>query len=175
MCLTRCVISSPVAFRSSEQETYSKTLARMVIEQPTPKKPPSKNLCSIFSKYSYFGGVNVFLISSLEHLPLSLQLIISSGTSTTQFLRTSTTTTIVGWLSRSLVTTTSTPEWPSPRVTARFHWTAKCSWGRLELETGRLSCRPTATWTAKVRSRAFAQPHRERWSHWRKETSSVSG
>ncbi|XP_026213690.1 CD40 ligand [Anabas testudineus] len=33
-----------VAFRSSEQETYSKTLARMVIEQPTPKKPPTNYL-----------------------------------------------------------------------------------------------------------------------------------
>lgn len=108
--------------------------------------------------------------------PLSVQRVFSSGTSTTRFLGTSATTTRVGWRSSSLVITTSTPGWPSPRATLSPPWSARGSWGRMTKERRRMWCRPTATWTAGLRwSPACARPRRARRSPWRRETSSVSG
>lgn len=112
----------------------------------------------------------------LKLLPLSLQRVISNGTLSTHFVRTSTSPTKVGWLSWSLVTTTSTPGLPSPRVTLRIHWPAGSSWGRMRQERTRLWWWPSAIWTATVgRPLGCAQPHKEGWSSWRMETSSVSG
>ncbi len=111
-------------------------------------------------------------------LPLSLQRVISSGTLIIHFVRTSTSPTKVGWLSWSLVTTTSTPVLPSPRATLRTRWPAGSSWGTMRQERTRLWWRPSAIWTATVgphRSLTCAQPHKEGWSSWRMETSSVSG
>lgn len=122
--------------------------------------------------------VEEFSIMLLKLVPLSLQRVISRGTWTTQFAGASTTTTKAGWLSCNPVTTTSTPGWPSPRATQSAPRPAGSSWGRTRQRGRRLWCRPTAAWTATVglrRSLACAQPRRERWSRWRRETSSVSG
>lgn len=114
----------------------------------------------------------------LKLLPLSLQRVIFSGTLSTHFVRTSASPTKVGWLSWSLVTTTSTPGLPSPRATLRTHCPAGSSWGTMRQEWTRLWWRPSAIWTAAVglhRLLVCAQPRREGWSSWRMGTSSVSG
>lgn len=108
---------------------------------------------------------------------LSLQPITSSGTSGTRFVGTSATPTTSGWLFSSLVTTTSTPGWPSPRAALTCRWPARSRWGRTRrTRRRRLWCRRTAAWSrAMRRSLTCALPCRERWLHWRAETSWASG
>ena len=118
-------------------------------------------------------------INLLNH-SLSLQLITSSGTSSTRFVGKSATTTTSGWPFSSLVTTTSTPGWPSPKAAIRSRLPAGSRWGRTRrTRPRRLWCRPTAAWSTVLRtacwSHTCARPRRERWSHWRVETSWVSG
>lgn len=112
-----------------------------------------------------------------QHFFLSLQRGYSCGKWAPPFsVGTSTTTKRAGWPSCSQENTTSTPQWPSPRATRGSRWPAESCWGKVKMQIKQWLCRPTAAYTAPLQgSPTCAQPHRGKWSNWRKDTSLASG
>lgn len=72
MTLTKCLLSSPVAFYSEKQETSDKTLARMVVEHPS-NESKCKTYNMVYDSHSVKFSTfikNYILTTLLKVLPL---------------------------------------------------------------------------------------------------------